>query len=432
MKSAHAAWTGSPSRAAQAAGGSDRPGRHEAPLESEPRRARSIRTIRELALAAVAVLLVGASAFAQDRTTIVAGKVMMPDGKLAENTGVVIVGGKIESVGDASKLAATGPGTYLKLDGAVLCPGLIDLGSSLGAFGANAERLKPIDPQASVQDAIDPRDAALTRALQAGITSVMVTPVETSIVTGAAATVRTYSADGRLDVLRSDGPIMFALGPNVWNADREPTSRPGSLSLLRDALKQAKAGTGDSRLAQVIEKKLSAVVSCGAIEDVDGALRTFGEFGILPTIMHTSDAVQAAADLEGGGATAIVGPYSFTSTRRTLEGAAALIKAGVEVAFSAQTPSVEGAGLRATAALAVRSGMDADAARRGMTAVAAKIAGVSDRVGSIAAGKDADLVIFSGDPLRLDSRVLEVYIKGVRVYSAANTDAAGGSDEADE
>jgi len=394
------------------------------------------RGIRDALLAAAAVLLIAASVVAQDRTTIVPGKLMMPDGSLVENRGIVIVGGKIERVEEASKLSPSGPGTFLKLDGAVVCPGLIDLGSSVGAYGSNTERLKPIDPQVSTQDAVDPRDPALTRALRAGITTIMVTPVETSIVTGAAATVRTYSGDGRLDVLRADGPIMFALGPNVWNADREPTSRPGSLALLRDALNEAKAGKGDARLTQVLEKKLSAVVSCGAIEDVDGAMRTFGEFGIMPTIMHTADAVQVAPDLEGGGAnagvTAIVGPYTFTSTRRTLEGAGAMVKAGVEVAFCAQTPAVEGAGLRVTAALAVRNGMDADAARRGMTAVAAKIAGVADHVGSLAAGKDADLVIFSGDPLRLDSKVLEVYIKGVRVYSAANQDAAGGSDDAGE
>jgi imidazolonepropionase-like amidohydrolase len=63
-----------------------------------------------------------------------------------------------------------------------------------------------------------------------------------------------------------------------------------------------------------------------------------------------------------------------------------------------------------------------------MTAVPAKVAGVSERVGTIAPGKDADLVVFSKDPLRLDAKVLEVYVRGVRVYCAAHQEKflAGG------
>jgi len=392
----------------------------------------SLLNLRNVVAVTAAVLCAAGSSLAQERTTIIAGKALMPDGKLVENMGIVFFNGKIEKVAPASELPAPDKGTYIKLDKAVLSPGLIDLGSALGAWGSNIERVKSVDPQLSAQDAIDPGDAGLSRAMRSGITAIMVVPDEANVVCGTAATVRTWSANGQLDIIRGDGPMIFSLGPAVWNADREPTSRPGSLNLLRAALSDAKVGKGDARLAQVVQKKLGAIVTCSAQEDVDGALRTFGEFGVTPHIEHNADAVQVAEDIAGDDAVlAIVGPYRFDSTQRVLTGAAAYAKAGVEIAFSAQTPLIEATGLRATAALAVRYGLDSDAARRGLTANAAKIAGVGDKVGSLKSGLDADLVLFSGDPLRLDSKVLAVYVKGVQVYSAANEREEGVSHDAD-
>ncbi len=389
----------------------------------------------------------GGAAGAQERTTIVVGKMVMPDGTLRERMGVVISGGKIEKVAPASELPAgsAGSGTYIRLDSAVLSPGLIDVGSSLGATGNTTEAVKPIDPSIRVIDAVDGRDPRLARALRAGITSVMVTPGENNVVCGLAATVRTYSADGRVDGLRVDGPMVFSLGPAVWNADREPTSRPGSLSMLRGALKAAKEGNGDAALTEVVggvgvkagEKKpggtpgplgkTAAVVKCAQMEDVDGAVRTFGEFGVVPVIQHDADGVQLAQDVAGEGAMAIVGPLTFGSSNRVLSAAGGYAKEGVAVAFAGGTPVIEGAGLRATAALAVRYGLDAAKGRQGMTLSAAKVAGVETKVGSIEVGKDADLVIFSGDPLRLDSRVIEVYVKGERVYSSPTGAAVEGA-----
>src|SRR5207249_4438475 len=135
------------------------------------------------------------------------------------------------------------------------------------------------------------------------------------------------------------------------------------------------------------------------------------QYWLTARLAHTADNVQIAGDLPRG-TLVVVGPYSFGAPARVLQGAAALERAGVKVAFSGDTPRNEGNSVRVTAALAVKYGLDAGAARRWMTANAAEAAGVAGRVGKIEAGMDADLVVFSGDPLRLDSRVLGVYIKG--------------------
>jgi imidazolonepropionase-like amidohydrolase len=101
-----------------------------------------------------------------------------------------------------------------------------------------------------------------------------------------------------------------------------------------------------------------------------------------------------------------------------LLGAAALANAGIDVAFRGGFPESASEALRLTASLAVRHGMDPGAARRAMTSAPAAVAGVADRIGAIAPSKDADIVVFSDDPLRMDAKVLEVYVQGVRVYVA--------------
>jgi len=100
------------------------------------------------------------------------------------------------------------------------------------------------------------------------------------------------------------------------------------------------------------------------------------------------------------------------------------------VAFASDAPLTRMEDLRVTAALAVRAGLDRRIALRGLTLTAAELAGVSERVGSIEAGKDADLVVLSGDPLELTSRILRVMVDGRTLYRVAADSAkeAGSGD----
>jgi imidazolonepropionase-like amidohydrolase len=370
--------------------------------------------------AAMGMLLLSGAAHAQDRT-ILMGSVVRPDGSIAPNMAVVISSGKIDRVVAADQAGATPKDTVVRFDGypgAVISPGLIDLRSAAGAFGNMTERMRPVDPNLTALEGVNRGDPFFERALRAGITSVMVTPSETNIVGGEAATIRTLAMDsGGAEVLRPDGPMTFTLGTSVLNPNSGPTSRAGALELLRDALADAKRGKGSDRLAKVVGKKTDALVVCEAAEDVDAAARTFGEYGVKPNLVLGDDALEAADDLAGSGIAVVVGPLTFNASQKALFGPAKLAKGGLEVAFAGRTPYVEPAGLRVTAALAVRYGMEAASARLGMTKNAATVAGVADRVGTLEPGKDADIAVFSGDPLRLDAKVLEVYVKGVRAYA---------------
>jgi imidazolonepropionase-like amidohydrolase len=383
-----------------------------------------------LRAAAVGVMMTASAlpSLAQDRTVFF-GTVLRPDGTLAPNMAVVVVAGKVESVVAADQAKPGEKDAVVRFEAyehAVISPGLIDLRSAAGALGETVERKQAVDPGVSALDAVNFADGFFDRALRAGVTSVMIAPTENNIVGGVATTLRTAPAGGRPEVLRADGPMMFALGTGVLDVNRGPTSRSGVLTILRDALgAAAKSTAADDRLAKVIKKDLDALVACESGEDVDAAARTFGEHGVKPNLVLGPDALDAVDDLAGSKIIVVVGPLTFGSSFKALSGPARMDRADLEVAFAGRSPMVEPAGLRVTAALAVRYGMDPAKARQGFTRSAARVAGVAGRVGSLEAGKDADIVVFSNDPLRLDAKVVEVYLKGAKAYTRPSAESDG-------
>ena len=121
-------------------------------------------------------------------------------------------------------------------------------------------------------------------------------------------------------------------------------------------------------------------------------------------LIHCTEGHLNAEKLAAEKAKAGVGPLICTRTKPELsneidENAAILKKAGVEVAICTDHPEVPIKYLALSAGIAVRAGMDHDDAIKAITSVPAKIMGLSDKIGSIAPGKDADLAIFKGDPL---------------------------------
>jgi imidazolonepropionase-like amidohydrolase len=357
--------------------------------------------------------------------TLVGAQVVRPNGTLDENVAVVVRDGKIRRVVPADSVRD--PNARRFDEAVVISPGLIDVFSLVGSGGQSLDTEPFVDPDANVLDAIDPSDEDFTAALRCGITAAMLAPSPHNLVAGTAATVRTYTDNGRLDVLRDQGPLLIAIGDEIVRQNRPPTSRAGALYELRNLTKQAQAGNAHPLVNAALAGQLDALVVCEQAMDVGTALDALGDTAARFGIVHSADAIDVAAQLRKQGSPVVVGPYTFASSRRVLLGAAALAGSNVDVAFSGGFPVSPPDSLRITAALAVRHGMDPASARRAITVVPARTAGVADRIGSIAPGKDGDLVVFSGDPLRLDSAVLEVYVKGVRVYAAANQDisAAG-------
>ena len=134
-------------------------------------------------------------------------------------------------------------------------------------------------------------------------------------------------------------------------------------------------------------------------------------------LIHCTEGYLNAKKLAEEKAKVVVGPLICTRTKPELsnecdENAAILKKAGVEVAICTDHPEVPIQYLPLSAGIAVRAGMDHDDAIRAITSVPAKMMGLSDRIGSIAPGKDADLAVFKGDPLSVYETPLWVIAGG--------------------
>lgn len=348
-------------------------------------------------------------------STIVAAAYVAPDGTIQSDVAVVIADGKIREVLPAAQFQ--NKSGVFRTSG-VLSPGLIDVRSSLGANGSARESAFSVDPGVSAISSIDLDHADFTRARGAGITAVVISPEPRNIVCGAGAVIKTSDAFGTPAVLRDDGPFCLALGPSVWEADREPTSRMGSIAILRQVLTDAAENRGHRRTQDFVAGKLDGIVHCGDAADVSAALRTLDRRSRFAIVYHGGehDLVEEFAEAK---VPVILGPFNMDTPQRWLTLPAALSSAGVSIVIAGGTPASPGEGLRLSASLAVRYGLDAAAARRAITQQAAEVAGASKQIGVIQPGADADLVVFSGDPLRLDSRVLEVYVNGIRVFDAS-------------
>ncbi len=190
--------------------------------------------------------------------------------------------------------------------------------------------------------------------------------------------------------------------------------------MLQQLFDQARQGAADPHIHAFLAGDLDACCVCTQQADLLAVRQLLGDVAPRVTWVHSEDLVELAQLLGDAQRPVVVGPYGLETSRRELLGAAALADAGVEMAFRAGYPAQHPHALRLTAALAVRHGLDPAAARRALTIGPARVAGVAGRLGSIEAGKDADLVVFSHDPLRLEARVLEVYVRGQRVYAASD------------
>lgn len=157
-------------------------------------------------------------------------------------------------------------------------------------------------------------------------------------------------------------------------------------------------------LAEVVEGKVQSHFHAHRSDDIFTAIRLAKEFGLDPVLIHCTEGYLNAEKLAAEKARAVVGPLICTRTKPELsnerdENAAILKKAGVEVAICTDHPEVPIQYLPLSAGIAVRAGMDHDDAIRAITSTAAKIVGLSERIGSVAPGMDADLAVFKGDPL---------------------------------
>jgi imidazolonepropionase-like amidohydrolase len=249
-------------------------------------------------------------------------------------------------------------------------------------------------------------------------------------------------------VLREPAGLKSALGENpkrVYGERNEtPSTRLGTAAVIRGAFVAAQnyqaklaasasaSASGDSSsvverdlkleaLSRVLRREIPWRQHCHRADDIATAMRMAREFGYELVIDHGTEAHLLADQIAAASIPVIIGPL-FTSRskvelrNRSLANPGRLAAAGVTIAITTDHPVVPINFLIHQATLAVKEGLDPVTALRAVTINPARIIGVADRIGSLTVGKDADVVIWSGDPLDVMSRAERAFTNGQEIY----------------
>lgn len=389
-----------------------------------------------------------------DVVAIVGGRVVTGTGPEIDGGTVLVANGRVEAVGAGLEVP---PGArVIDAAGCWVLPGLIDPHSHIGAHEeANgpagfdgSEVSSPVTAGVRAIDAVNIEDIAFRDALAGGITTVVVKPGSGNPIGGQSVAMKT--AGGRSvdeQVIRAELGLKSALGENPKQAYGErkqlPSTRLGIALVIRQALLDARdyaerrdraeaegapfaRDLGKEALAAALDGTLTWEQHAHRHDDIATALRIAEEFGLRLVINHGTEAHKLAEVLAERDVPVIFGPILSSRSKVEVREAdpanlAVLAAAGVRVALTTDHPVVPIGHLALQAAVAVRAGLPRDVAIAAMTSAAAEIAGIHDRVGALEPGRDADVVLWSGDPLDVASTVREVLIEGRTVYTAGRT-----------
>lgn len=363
-----------------------------------------------------------------------------PAGKI-ENATVLIAGGRIRAVG--RDVAVPAGALQIDATGKVVTPGLFDSLTRLGLVEVNQVDATEdsvngdlkLTAAFDVAQAINPRSMLIPINRVEGITRAVVAPTPTrSLFAGQAAVIH-LGGDHDL-VVRPSVAVFAVLGERA--AEISGGSRAAALARLREALadtldylanrasyeRAARRPYALSRLdlealVPVVRGERPLVVLANQASDIEAALALARDFKLRLILAEASEAWKVAPQIAAAQVPVVINPLrnlpsSFERLGATLANAARLHQAGVLLAFATEEAH-NSRNLKQEAGNAVAYGLPWDAALAAMTINPARIWGVADRVGSLDPGKDADVVVWSGDPLEVTVFAERVFIRGVEM-----------------
>jgi imidazolonepropionase-like amidohydrolase len=388
-------------------------------------------------------------------TAIVGGRVVPVEGEPIDGGTVLLRDGKIAAV-EGPGFAVPSGVTVVDATGKWVLPGFIDAHAHAGvheeaegwAGQDTNERTSPNTAHVRALDAINPADEGFRDAIAGGVLAVNVNPGSANPIGGQTAAIKCWGRTVDEMVLREPAGLKSALGENpkrvYGDRNETPSTRLGTAAVIRGAFVAAQnyqaklaasAASEDSSaeravvdrdlkleaLSRVLRREIPWRQHCHRADDIATAMRMAREFGYDLVIDHGTEAYLLADQIAAAQIPVIIGPL-FTSRskvelrNRSLANPGRLAEAGITIAITTDHPVVPIHFLIHQATLAVKEGLDPVTALRAVTINPAQIIGCADRIGSLSVGKDADLVIWSGDPLDVMSRAERAFLDGREIY----------------
>jgi imidazolonepropionase-like amidohydrolase len=378
---------------------------------------------------------------ASGETIAITGARIHPvSGPVIDKGTVVISGGRILSVGANVQVPAGAK--VIDAAGKVVTPGFLDSSTQVGvvevqlsadgtADGATTD--KGLSAAFNVIDAFNPNSTIVPVTRVEGVTRTVVMPGGTgNVLIGQAAVIDLSGAYAPAAIHKSPAAMVALLGEA--GAAVAGGSRATAMLRLREALQDTRDflanrpayNTAQRRhyalsrldleaMAPVIRGEVPLAVQANRASDLLATLRLAEEFKLRVILVGASEGWMVADQIARSKVPVVVKPLTnlpnFDSLGATLENPGRMAKAGVDIAI-ASFETHRSFTLRQEVGNAIAYGMDRTAALNAVTLGAARIWGVADRYGSIEAGKEADLVIWSGDPFELTTSAERVFIEG--------------------
>jgi imidazolonepropionase-like amidohydrolase len=378
-----------------------------------------------------------------------AQRIHVSPGEVLPNGMILVQGGKIVAVGPTVDV----PSGAVTLEAVEVTSGLIEANASAGRRDLGIEDSSEITPNYRAVDGLEPDSVGFERLARRGVGTAWVGPSNRNVVGGLAAVVKTVPANpndpGALRVVAPDADLKVAFGdePMAGNFTprgfglpqnfhvRRPGSRPGVVMEMRMAFLKAQQCVGKlgivpedlKPLVDVFERNLPVRAHAYFLVDLRSCLRVAKEFGVKNlTIDGAFEAHRCLPELKAAGAKLVIGPHAFDpmggrdgrgrgidfgDVAPAADLLARVAAAGIPVALSAAGAPPDD-DLVSQMRTAVRFGATKETALRAVTSGAAEVLGIADRVGSIAVGRDGDLVLWSGDPFELTTRIVGVLVDG--------------------
>lgn len=357
--------------------------------------------------------------------------------------GVVLIrDGVIEEVGSEEEVRI--PSGYEVLAAPVVTPGIIDARSVVGLAGYynqehdqdQLETSNAVQPELRAIDSYNAREFLVKYLMREGVTTIHTGHGPGAVISGQTMIAKTSGDSVEEALVDSATTLAVTMGPGVRSNFDSPGTRAKAVAVLRQDLLRARdyaekraAGEVESvdlkmeALADLLDGEITALVSAHRAHDIMTALRLQNEFGFPMMLEGASEGYLVMDEIKEAGVPVVIHPTMIRpfgeAKNSSFETAAELADAGIPVAFQSGYESYvpKTRVVKFEAAVAAANGLGFDRSLHAVTLGAAEILGIGEQVGSLEEGKDADLVLFSGDPFEYVTKAETVIINGEVVYS---------------